>query len=201
MLFHKKERQTHRVQERSTLYPVLHVAKSLKNYQQELVKKEVSSLWELGQVGSSFSNVLKGADQFQTKLQNLGTSFSSINETAEQFGQVQEEITHSIAEARGQMEDLDQVSAQVQQSFDAMSETFAQLEAVIRQLKETVSIPVIAKPNAGIPVITKTGEAVYSMGKEDFTRHILRLADCGASIIGGCCGTTPDYIENIKKSL
>ncbi len=76
-----------------------------------------------------------------------------------------------------------------------------QLEAVIRQLKETVSIPVIAKPNAGIPVITKTGEAVYSMGKEDFTRHILRLADCGASIIGGCCGTTPDYIENIKKSL
>ncbi len=76
-----------------------------------------------------------------------------------------------------------------------------QLEAVIRQLKETVSIPVIAKPNAGIPVITKTGEAVYSMGKEDFTRHILRLVDCGASIIGGCCGTTPDYIENIKKSL
>lgn len=76
-----------------------------------------------------------------------------------------------------------------------------QLEAVIRQLKETVSIPVIAKPNAGIPVITKTGEAVYSMGTEDFTRHILRLADCGASIIGGCCGTTPDYIENIKKSL
>ena len=76
-----------------------------------------------------------------------------------------------------------------------------QLEAVIRQLKETVSIPVIAKPNAGIPVITKTGEAVCSMGKEDFTRHILRLADCGASIIGGCCGTTPDYIENIKKSL
>ncbi len=76
-----------------------------------------------------------------------------------------------------------------------------QLEAVIRQLKETVSIPVIAKPNAGIPVITRTGEAVYSMGKEDFTRYILKLVGCGASIIGGCCGTTPDYIENIKKSL
>lgn len=76
-----------------------------------------------------------------------------------------------------------------------------QLEAVIRQLKETVSIPVLAKPNAGIPVITETGEAVYSMGEEDFTKHILHLADCGASIIGGCCGTTPDYIKNIKKSL
>lgn len=76
-----------------------------------------------------------------------------------------------------------------------------QLEAVIRQLKETVSIPVLAKPNAGIPVITETGAAVYSMGAEDFTKHILHLADCGASIIGGCCGTTPEYIRNIKKSL
>ena len=101
MLFHKKERQTHRVQERSTLYPVLHVAKSLKNYQQELVKKEVSSLWELGQVGSSFSNVLKGADQFQTKLQNLGTSFSSINETAEQFGLFRDghNLSHRLLDA------------------------------------------------------------------------------------------------------
>lgn len=76
-----------------------------------------------------------------------------------------------------------------------------QLEAVIRQLKETVSIPILAKPNAGIPVITETGEAVYSMGAEDFTKHVLHLADCGASIIGGCCGTTPEYIRNIKKSL
>lgn len=76
-----------------------------------------------------------------------------------------------------------------------------QLEAVIRQLKEMVSIPVLAKPNAGIPVITETGAAVYSMGAEDFTKHILHLADCGASIIGGCCGTTPEYIRNIKKSL
>lgn len=76
-----------------------------------------------------------------------------------------------------------------------------QLDAVIRQLKETVSIPILAKPNAGIPVITETGEAVYSMGPDDFTRHILHLKDCGASIIGGCCGTTPEYIRNVKKSL
>lgn len=76
-----------------------------------------------------------------------------------------------------------------------------QLEAVVRQLRETVSIPIIAKPNAGIPVITETGAAVYSMGAEDFTRHLLHLADCGASVIGGCCGTTPDYIRNVKKSL
>lgn len=76
-----------------------------------------------------------------------------------------------------------------------------QLEAVIRQLSNTVSIPVIAKPNAGIPLITETGEAVYSMNEDDFARHILKLVDCGASVIGGCCGTTPDYIREVKKNL
>ena len=76
-----------------------------------------------------------------------------------------------------------------------------QLEAVIRRLSETVSIPVVAKPNAGMPVITETGEAVYSMNEEDFTGHVLHLAKCGASVIGGCCGTTPDYIRDVKKSL
>lgn len=76
-----------------------------------------------------------------------------------------------------------------------------QLEAVIRRLKNTVSIPIMAKPNAGMPVITETGEAVYSMGSEEFAGHVLHLRDCGASLIGGCCGTTPEYIRKIKKSL
>lgn len=72
---------------------------------------------------------------------------------------------------------------------------------MIRQLKETVSIPVLAKPNAGMPVITQTGEAVYSMGAEDFAEHVLKLRACGASVIGGCCGTTPEYIRRIKALL
>jgi len=76
-----------------------------------------------------------------------------------------------------------------------------QLEAVIRQLHETVSVPVMAKPNAGMPTITETGEAVYSMDEKEFARHVKNLVDQGASIIGGCCGTTPDYIRQLKKSL
>ncbi|MBS6396517.1 MAG: homocysteine S-methyltransferase family protein [Clostridiales bacterium] len=76
-----------------------------------------------------------------------------------------------------------------------------QLDAVIRTLSETVEIPVVAKPNAGMPLITETGDAVYSMGAEEFTRHMKRLAGCGAVLVGGCCGTTPDYIRDLKKSL
>ncbi len=76
-----------------------------------------------------------------------------------------------------------------------------QLEAVIQNLSETVSIPVIAKPNAGMPVMTETGQAVYSMKEDEFARHVHRLRDCGASIVGGCCGTTPEYIRRLKKEL
>ena len=75
------------------------------------------------------------------------------------------------------------------------------VDAVVRQLRDTVSIPILAKPNAGMPVITDTGEAVYSMGAEEFARHMQRLWNCGASLIGGCCGTTPDYIREIRKIL
>ncbi len=76
-----------------------------------------------------------------------------------------------------------------------------QLEAVTRKLHETVSIPIVAKPNAGMPTITETGEAVYSMTEDEFAESVLHLVQCGASVVGGCCGTTPGYIRNLKKSL
>lgn len=70
-----------------------------------------------------------------------------------------------------------------------------QLVSVIRNIKENVSIPVIAKPNAGIPVIDDQGNAVYTMNAADFARHMKVLTENGAGIIGGCCGTTPEYIR------
>lgn len=76
-----------------------------------------------------------------------------------------------------------------------------QLVSVIRNIKEAVSIPVIAKPNAGMPVIDDKGNAVYSMGAAEFAKHMKVLVENGASIIGGCCGTTPEYIKAVAKIL
>ena len=76
-----------------------------------------------------------------------------------------------------------------------------QLEAVVASMKAVAEVPVIAKPNAGIPTMTDTGEAVYNMGPEDFARHIWRLVNAGAGVVGGCCGTTPEYIRQVKKTL
>ena len=73
-----------------------------------------------------------------------------------------------------------------------------QLESVIRTLKNTCSLPVIAKPNAGMPKISDSGKAVYSMESGEFAQHMERLVEAGASLIGGCCGTTPEFIEALR---
>jgi len=76
-----------------------------------------------------------------------------------------------------------------------------QLESVVRAMKAATTVPVIAKPNAGMPVMDAQGVAHYSMAPEAFADAMMRLVDAGASIVGGCCGTNPDYIRALKASL
>lgn len=76
-----------------------------------------------------------------------------------------------------------------------------QMGAVVRTLAETLTVPVIAKPNAGMPTIDEQGSAIYSMGAEEFGRHMKTLHDLGASILGGCCGTDPTYIRAMRNLL
>ena len=155
----KKGPRPEQIREEKSLYPVLHVAGSLKDYQKELVQKEVSSLWELRQVGASFSGVLREADQFQTKLKNLGDSFSNINETAEQFAQVKGDISQTVAEAQSQMEELGQSSAQVQASYEEMSETFHQLQSAIHEIQQCMGKIVSIADQTNILAINASIEA------------------------------------------
>ena len=76
-----------------------------------------------------------------------------------------------------------------------------QLVSVVRNIRDNVSIPVIAKPNAGMPVIDDSGNAVYSMHAEDFARHMKVLIESGASVVGGCCGTTPAFIKALHDII
>ena len=76
-----------------------------------------------------------------------------------------------------------------------------QLESVIRNLREAVSLPIVAKPNAGMPIIDDEGHAVYPMGAGAFGESMKRLIAAGASIAGGCCGTTPEHIAALRAVL
>lgn len=141
------------------LYPVLHVAESLKAYQRDLVQKEVASLWELSLVGSTFSNVVDEADHFQEKLQELGSSFSDINEAAGDFNDVREAIAVSVDEARTQMGNLADISMRIQQTFGAMEETFHQLEGAIREIQQCMGKIVSIADQTNILAINASIEA------------------------------------------
>lgn len=73
------------------------------------------------------------------------------------------------------------------------------MEEVIRNMAQVTRIPIIAKPNAGLPSVDANGNTEYDMDAVTFTEEIERLIGAGASILGGCCGSTPAYIEKLKK--
>lgn len=69
----------------------------------------------------------------------------------------------------------------------------------VKRMVEVSDVPVIVKPNAGLPVL-KDGKTVYDMGAEEFTEHMRAVLGAGAAIVGGCCGTTPEYIKKLAKT-
>ena len=72
-------------------------------------------------------------------------------------------------------------------------------ESVIAQMRALTDAPLIAKPNAGMPQMQPDGSAVYAMTPTRFAREMRKLQRAGATILGGCCGTTPDHIRALVE--
>lgn len=77
----------------------------------------------------------------------------------------------------------------------------AQMKEIISGMCAVTNIPVIAKPNAGLPVLDEEGHTYYSMQPDEFAAEMGVLAEAGATILGGCCGTSPDYIKGIREKF
>ena len=136
MAFWNKKRNEEPGREKSkSLYPVLHVIDSLKDYRRELVQKEVDSLWEINEIGRSFGNVLKETESFQEKLQDFGENFSSIGQVSGEFLTVKDTIAQSVAHAQSGVEELKGSSMQVKTYFDEMEHTFEDLQQAVERIK------------------------------------------------------------------
>ena len=72
---------------------------------------------------------------------------------------------------------------------------------LVSKLRRYVKIPLVCKPNAGTPVIGSTGIAEYHMSPEEFADICLSCKGNGGRILGGCCGTTPAHIAELKHRL
>jgi methionine synthase I (cobalamin-dependent) len=111
---------------------------------------------------------------------------SGRNRDRTMMGAAPEAAAHAMAD-----EGVDAVGA----NCGAGPESFP---AICRRLKESSGLPVWVKPNAGLPALAD-GRAVYAMGPESFSSHLPALIEAGASFVGGCCGTSPDFIRALVE--
>ncbi len=73
-----------------------------------------------------------------------------------------------------------------------------QMLALVKEYVKYSSLPIIVNPNAGLPV-NRDGETVFDIDEHKFSDYMAEIARLGASVLGGCCGTTPEYIRLTKS--
>ena len=71
---------------------------------------------------------------------------------------------------------------------------------IIAEMKQYANVPIIAKPNAGMPELVD-GETIYAMTPEEFAEAGQKLVEAGAGVLGGCCGTTPEHIMALARVM
>lgn len=159
MGYWKEAKKELKKERKSSLYPVVYVAKSLKEYEKELMKKEVDSLQEMELINSSFQEVLKEAENFYVQLQNFGQSFTNINQASSQFDGVKCEITQSVGQAQKGVEALKNSSKQVESHFDEIEDTFGNFLEAVKKIKKCTSKIITIADQTNILALNATIEA------------------------------------------
>lgn len=159
MGYWKEAKKELKKERKSSLYPVVYVANSLKEYEKELMQKEVDSLQELGMVNSSFHEVLDEAENFYVQLQNFGQSFSNINQASSQFEGVKGEIAQSVGQAQQGVEALKNSSKQVESHFVEIEDTFGNFLEAVKKIKKCTSKIITIADQTNILALNATIEA------------------------------------------
>ena len=73
-----------------------------------------------------------------------------------------------------------------------------QMKGIVKEMLEISSLPVIVNPNAGLPR-SENGVTVFDVGPEEFADHMEEIALMGAQVLGGCCGTAPEYLRRVTE--
>lgn len=140
MFFSKKSevsgKEENKSNENINLYPIVHVSRSLKDYQKQLIQKEVSSLQELREVQTAFEDVLEENSALREKLNSLHEVFEEVGNVSGQFADVKTDIAGSVKQAQKEVSDLKISSQQVQAHFVEIQSTFKDFQDSVQKIKE-----------------------------------------------------------------
>ena len=85
--------------------------------------------------------------------------------------------------------------------YQAREYVYMMTPYLVSKLRRYVRGPLLCKPNAGNPVIGSDGFAAYAMTSDEFSRILSQCIHNGATLIGGCCGTTPEFIRQLAHHI
>lgn len=100
---------------------------------------------------------------------------------------------------RGAAQMLDELGADVI-GANCGGVTLQQIARIIREMREHTDVPLLAKPNAGLPKLVDN-QAVYDMSPEDFAAGMREIHEMGAVALGGCCGTTAEHLRQMVVAV
>lgn len=197
--------------QKNDYYPVVHVAKSIKEYQKELVKKEVASLEELHKIQNSFDEILASDTELKDKMDHFSEMFDSLGNAAGKFEQVKVDIADSVSTAQSQMELLQKSSQVVKEDFQDMKGSFEKLvEAVNGIATYTGKITNIADQtnilalNASIEAARAgdigKGFAVVAVEVKNLAQEIKVMVQAVESAIQSANEYTGAFNDNIDKT-
>ena len=72
--------------------------------------------------------------------------------------------------------------------------------SAVERLAKVSTKPIVVKPNAGLPKVVG-GRTVFSFGPDEFAAYVAKLVEAGASVVGGCCGTTPEHVSRLASQV
>lgn len=208
MFFRKKEKNQHDTNEqqqtRDKLYPIIHIVKSLKGYQKDLVQKEVTSLFELNSINRSFDEVLTEAGQFQSKLQDFEHNFYNISQASNGFATVKEDISSSVVKAQQEVENLKTISINLEANFGEMGSIFSRLQADMEKIKQCMEKIEMIADQTNILAINASIEAARAgeqgKGFAVVATEVRKLAD-GIKVLSSDVDASVTMIESGTQEL
>ncbi len=158
MLISKKRVRT-RKNEEPGLYPVVYVSKNLREYQKEMVSKEVESLNELRNIRLAFHKVLREDMKLKENLDTFHDVFASVGEISGQFAEVRDDITGTVGNVQQQVNQLKGSAEQVQECFEEIQNTFANFQEAIENIKKCMKQIITVADQTNILALNASIEA------------------------------------------
>jgi len=78
--------------------------------------------------------------------------------------------------------------------------TSGEMIGLAAEMRTLTDVPLLFQPNAGLPAFSE-GKAVYGQKPEEFAADLVKIVESGANAVGGCCGTTPEFIKAVRASI